>query len=71
MLFARRGLDREAAPSHSGAMVCDVDTGGGRRYEIGAEVSLAVGDVIVEVNGKDAGMEGELGPLLPPNKATV
>ena len=33
--------------------------------------SLAVGDVIVEVNGKDAGMEGELGPLLPPAKATV
>ena len=45
MLFARRGLDREAVPSHSGAMVCEVDTGGGRRYEIRAEVSLAVGDV--------------------------
>ena len=28
-----------------------------------------MGDVIVEVNGKDAGMEGELGPLLPPDKA--
>ena len=45
MLFARGGLDREAVPSHSGAMVCEVDTGGGRRYEIRAEVSLAVGDV--------------------------
>ncbi|EOD25828.1 hypothetical protein EMIHUDRAFT_463429 [Emiliania huxleyi CCMP1516] len=43
---------------------------GGRRGS-GDEGSLAVGDVIVEVNGKDAGMEGELGPLLPPAKATV
>ena len=45
MLFARGGLDREAVPSHSGAMVCEVDTGGGRSYEIRAEVILAVGDV--------------------------
>ena len=45
MLFARGGLDREVAPSHHGAMVCEVDTGGGRRYEIRADVGLAVGDV--------------------------
>ena len=34
MLYAEGGLDREKEPSHSGVMVCEVDTGGGRRYEI-------------------------------------
>ena len=44
MLFAKGGLDREAAPSHGGVMVCKVDTGMDRRYEISANVTLVVED---------------------------
>ena len=44
MLFAESGLDREEDPSHGGVMVCEVDTGGGRRYEVRANVTLVVGD---------------------------
>jgi len=62
-------LSREDGPlgvAVSGLLITAVHEGGAAHLE----GSLAVGDVIVEVNGKDAGMEGELGPLLPPNKAT-
>jgi len=62
-------LSREDGPlgvAVSGLLITAVHEGGAAHLE----GSLAVGDVIVEVNGKDAGMEGELGPLLPPAKAT-
>jgi len=63
-------LSREDGPlgvAVSGLLITAVHEGGAAHLE----GSLAVGDVIVEVNGKDAGMEGELGPLLPPAKAAV
>lgn len=44
MLFASGGLDREAESSHDGVMVCEVDSGGDRRYEIRANVTLVVED---------------------------